>query len=154
MNRLGLFIATCGYVGYVPLAPGTWGSAAGLLLFYAIRASGSMVLEIAVIAAVLALGIWSGTVAERHFGRTDPGPVVVDEVAGMLITLALLPVTLTGAVVGFLLFRVLDIVKPWPSRGFEALPGGLGVMADDAMAAVYANLLMRGMMAVMPGWLT
>jgi phosphatidylglycerophosphatase A len=78
----------------------------------------------------------------------------MDEVVGMLITLALLPVNLTGAIVGFLIFRVLDVVKPWPSAGFEKLPGGLGVMADDGMAAVYGNLLMRGLIAVAPaGWL-
>jgi phosphatidylglycerophosphatase A len=72
----------------------------------------------------------------------------------MLITLALLPVTATGAFVGFLVFRVLDVVKPWPSAGFEKLPGGLGVMADDGMAAVYGNLIMRGLIALAPaGWL-
>jgi phosphatidylglycerophosphatase A len=71
-----------------------------------------------------------------------------------LITLALLPVNMTGAIVGFLIFRVLDVVKPWPSAGFEKLPGGLGVMADDGMAALYGNLLMRGLIWVAPaGWL-
>lgn len=152
MNRLGLFIATCGYLGYVPVAPGTFGSALGLLLFFAIRASGSPAVEIGTILAVLALGVWSGTVAEEHFGGVDPGPVVLDEVAGMLITLALLPVNAAGAIVGFFVFRLLDVVKPWPAGRLESLPGGLGVMADDAMAALYGNLLMRGAIAVTPGW--
>jgi phosphatidylglycerophosphatase A len=103
---------------------------------------------------LFAVGIWSGTVAEHHFGGIDPGPVVLDEVVGMLMTLALLPVNVTGAIVGFLVFRVLDVVKPWPSARFEKLPGGLGVMADDGMAAVYGNLLMRGLIAMTPpGWL-
>jgi len=79
----------------------------------------------------------------------------MDEVVGMLITLALLPVNVTGAIVGFLVFRILDIVKPWPSAGFEKLPGGWGVMADDGMAAIYGNLVMWGLLAVTPtGWLT
>lgn len=154
MQRLGLFVATCGYLGYVPIAPGTFGSAAGLAVFYAVRSTESVVVELAVIAVLFAVGIWSGTVAERHFGGIDPGPVVMDEVVGMLITLALLPVTMSGAVVGFVVFRVLDVLKPWPSAGFEKLPGGLGVMADDGMAAIYGNLVMRGLIAVAPaGWL-
>lgn len=154
MRRLGLFVATCGYVGYAPIAPGTFGSALGLVVFYAVRSAGSVSIELAAILAVFVLGIWAGTVAERHFGGIDPGPVVIDEVLGMLITLALLPVTLWGAIVGFLVFRVLDVIKPWPSARFEKLPGGLGVMADDGMAAIYGNLVMRGLIAVAPpGWL-
>ena len=152
MRRLGLFIATCGYLGYVPIAPGTFGSAAGLAVFYAVRSTGSVSVELTAIAVLFAIGVWSGTVAEHYFGGIDPGPVVLDEVVGMLITLALLPVNVTGAIVGFLIFRVLDVVKPWPSAGFEKLPGGLGVMADDGMAAVYGNLLMRGLIALTPGW--
>lgn len=151
MRRLGLFIATCGYLGYVPIAPGTFGSAAGLAVFYAVRSTGSVSVELAAIVVLFAIGIWSGTVAEHHFGGLDPGPVVLDEVVGMLITLALLPVNLTGAITGFLIFRVLDVLKPWPSAGFEKLPGGLGVMADDGMAALYGNLLMRGLIALAPG---
>ena len=154
MSRLGVFVATCGYLGYVPIAPGTFGSAAGLAVFLAVRSTGSVTVELATIVILFAIGIWSGTVAEHHFGGVDPGPIVLDEVVGMLITLALLPVTFTGAIVGFLVFRVLDVVKPWPSNGFEKLPGGLGVMADDGMAAVYGNLVMRGLIWLAPaGWL-
>lgn len=153
-HRLGVLVATCGYIGYAPVAPGTFGSAAGLVVFAAVRWSGSPVVELVTIAVLFAVGIWSGTVAEHHFGGVDPGPIVMDEVVGMLITLALLPVTPAGAIVGFFVFRILDIVKPWPSGGFEKLPGGLGVMADDGMAAVYGNLVMRGLIWVTPaGWL-
>ena len=152
MKRVGLFIATCGYLGYVPIAPGTFGSAAGLAVFFAVRSTGSVAVELAAIVVLFAIGIWSGTIAEHHFGGLDPGPVVLDEVVGMLITLALLPVNVTGAIVGFLVFRVLDVVKPWPSAQFEKLPGGLGVMADDGMAAIYGNLVMRGLIYLMPGW--
>lgn len=152
MNRLGLFVATCGYLGYVPVAPGTFGSVAGLAVFYAVRSTGSTGVELAAIVVLFAIGVWSGTVAEHHFGGIDPGPVVLDEVVGMLITLAWLPVNVAGAIVGFFVFRVLDVVKPWPSARFERLPGGLGVMADDGMAAIYGNLVMRGLIFMAPGW--
>jgi phosphatidylglycerophosphatase A len=154
VHRLGVFIATCGYIGYVPIAPGTFGSAVGLGVFAAVQSTASTGIELAAIGVVLALGIWSGTVAEHHFGGIDPGPVVIDEVFGMLITLAFLDVNATGAIVGFFVFRALDVVKPWPSAGFEKLPGGLGVMADDGMAAIYGNLVMRGLIWAAPaGWL-
>jgi phosphatidylglycerophosphatase A len=152
MNRLALFVATGGYVGYVPIAPGTFGSALGLGLLWGMRTVGDGRLEVLVIVLVLALGVWSGTVAERHAGRTDPGIVVIDEVAGMLMTMTLIPLTAISAVAGFLVFRALDILKPWPARRLEGLPGGFGIMADDAMAAVYGNLVMHGLRAVAPEW--
>jgi phosphatidylglycerophosphatase A len=154
MRRFALFISTCGYLGYAPVAPGTFGSAAGVAVFYLVRSTGSTAVEIGAIAALFALGVWAGTIAEHHFGGVDPGPIVLDEVVGMLITLFFLPVNGTGAFVGFLVFRVLDVVKPFPSARFEKLPGGLGVMADDGMAALYGNLAMRGLIALIPGWLT
>jgi phosphatidylglycerophosphatase A len=155
MRSLAVFLATCGYVGYAPLAPGTFGSAAGLAVFALVRTSGSHLVELGAIVVLFAAGVWSATVAEDHFGGVDPGPVVLDEVVGMLITLALLPVNLAGAIVGFLIFRVLDVVKPWPSGRFERLPGGLGVMADDGMAAIYGNVAMRILIALAPaGWLS
>jgi len=153
MDRLGVLCATCAYLGYVPIAPGTFGSALGLMLFWAVRSTGSAGIEAAVMAVLFAVGVWGGTVAERHFRGVDPGPVVIDEVFGMLVTLAFLPVSLTGAIVGFFVFRLLDIVKPWPARRFEALHGGLGIMADDGMAAIYGNLLMRALIVIAPGWL-
>lgn len=145
-------IATCGYVGYVPLAPGTAGSAVALVLVGAIRLTASAIFEIAVVAALAALGLWSAGVAERYFCRTDPGAVVIDEVVGMLITLLLLPVGLTGACIGFFVFRLLDIMKPWPARRLEALPGGFGIMADDVMVGVYGYLIMRALIGFAPAW--
>src|SRR5947208_7827891 len=143
---LGLAIATVFGVGYAPIAPGTFGSAAGLLVWWLLPAS--PVVQAIAIVAIFAAGSWAGSVAERHFGRSDPGQVVVDEVMGMLITLFLNPVGWAGALVGFLLFRVADIVKPFPANRLERLPGGVGVMADDGMAAVYANLALRLILAV------
>ncbi len=152
MKRLALFVATGGYVGYVPIAPGTFGSALGLFLLWAIRTVGDVGLEIVVLVLVLVLGVWSGSVAERYAGRVDPGIVVIDEVAGMLITMLLIPLTALSAFAGFLVFRALDILKPWPARRLERLPGGFGIMADDVMAAVYGNLVMHGLSAVVAGW--
>jgi phosphatidylglycerophosphatase A len=155
MRRLAVFLATCGYVGYAPVAPGTFGSAAGLVIFAFVRTSGSMSVELATIVVLFAIGVWSGTEAEQHFGGVDPGPIVLDEVVGMLITLALLPVNAMGAFVGFIVFRALDVVKPWPSGRFERLHGGLGIMADDGMAALYGNGVMRILVALTPaGWLS
>jgi phosphatidylglycerophosphatase A len=153
-ERLGVFVATCGYLGYVPVAPGTFGSLAGLVVLAAIRATGSAQIEFGVIALLFAVGVWGSGVAERHFARTDPGCVVIDEVVGMLLTVAFLPVGVWGAAVAFLVFRVFDIIKPWPARQFERLHGGLGIMADDVMAAVYGNLVVRGLLLVAPVWLT
>ena len=150
MRRLGLLLATCGYIGFAPVAPGTFGSAAGVALFYLVRAFGVPGAEPALIVALFAAGVWAATAAERQLGGTDPGPVVIDEVVGMLITLMWIPVTPLGAFVGFLVFRVLDVVKPWPSRQLESLHGGLGIMADDAMAAVYGQLVMRGLLLIAP----
>jgi phosphatidylglycerophosphatase A len=147
VNRIALAISTSLGVGYVPFAPGTFGSAAGLVLWALLPASPAV--QAAAIVLLFVVGSWSGSVAERHFQRTDPGQVVIDEVLGMLITLFLNPVGWVGAGAGFLLFRAADIVKPYPANRLERLPGGIGVMADDAMAAVYANLALRAALWVL-----
>jgi phosphatidylglycerophosphatase A len=154
LRRIGVFIATCAYVGYAPVAPGTFGSAIGLAVFYVVRHQRSATVEVAVIVALAAVGLWSATEAEHHFGGIDPGPVVIDEVIGMLITLAFIPVNLAGAIVAFLIFRFLDVVKPWPTRRLELLPGGFGVVLDDMMAGVYGNIVMWGLVRLMPATLT
>ena len=102
---------------------------------------------------MLAAGVWSGGGAEIALNRKDPGPVVIDEVLGMLITLALVPVTWTGVAVGFLLFRVFDVIKPFPAARMERLRGGSGIMLDDAVAGIYAHVALRACAWVAPGWL-
>jgi phosphatidylglycerophosphatase A len=141
MTRVALAFATVCGVGYAPIAPGTFGSAAGLLLWWLLPST--PVVQVGAIVALFVVGSWSGSVAERHFGRADPGQVVIDEVMGMLITLLLNPVGWKGAFAGFLIFRVADVIKPYPANRLERLPGGVGVMADDGMAAIYANLALR-----------
>jgi phosphatidylglycerophosphatase A len=153
MDRLALLTATAGYAGHFPVAPGTVGSAVGLVLFYAIRFAGGGLVEAAAILAIFVAGVWAAGVAERVYGRQDPGAVVIDEVLGMLVTLAFLPVSLTGALVGFLVFRAMDVVKPWPARSLERLHGGLGVMADDAMAGIYSYIVVRLACWAAPAWM-
>ena len=140
-----LALATVFGVGYVPLVPGTCGSAVGLLLWKVLPDSASV--HATAIVALFAIGSWSGGVAERHFAETDPAAVVIDEVMGMLITLFLNPVGWAGAIAAFLLFRIADVVKPFPANRLERLGGGIGVMADDAMAAIYANVALRAILA-------
>jgi len=152
VTRFAVFVATVAYCGYFPIAPGTVGSAAGLLVYLLVWWSHSPLVEVALIAGVFAAGTWAATEAERFFGGIDPGPVVIDEVLGMLITLAFMPVGLATALAGFLLFRIFDVIKPYPANRLERLHGGFGVMADDAMAAVYANLVLRGVVYLLPGW--
>tara|TARA_B100001146_G_scaffold185938_1_gene169358 strand:+ start:53 stop:517 length:465 start_codon:yes stop_codon:yes gene_type:complete len=154
MRQFALLISTVGYLGYVPVAPGTVGSFVGLVLFFFLKSTESIVVELGTIVLLLVVGVWASTVAERYFDQVDPAPVVIDETVGMLITLALLPVNFLGAFIGFLVFRVLDVTKPFPVANLEKLPRGFGVMADDGMAAVYGNLIMRGLLAVAPNWLS
>jgi phosphatidylglycerophosphatase A len=145
-TRLGLAIATSLGVGYAPIASGTWGSAAGLVLWALLPADTTT--QAVWIVGLFIVGSWAAGVTERYYGRTDPGEVVVDEVMGMLLTLFMTGVGWTGAVAGFFLFRLFDIVKPFPARRLEHLPGGVGVMADDAMAAIYANIALRVALAL------
>ena len=152
MTRLAVFLATAGYSGYFPIAPGTVGSAVGLLVYLLVWWTQSPLVEVALIAAAFLAGTWAATHAERFFGGIDPGPVVIDEVLGMLVTLAFIPVGIPGAVAGFFLFRVFDVIKPYPANRLEKFHGGFGIMADDAMAGVYANLSLRLLIWLLPAW--
>ena len=154
MIRLAVVVSTFGYIGFFPVAPGTIGSAAGLALYGVVRLFGVGTPEVVAILLLFGAGVASGNLAERHFGAIDPGPVVIDEVMGMLITLFAIPAGWGGALLGFLFFRILDIVKPYPASRAERLPGGLGMMADDAVAAIYANIALRGVWWMAPSWIT
>lgn len=153
MTRLAVLLATVAYCGYFPIAPGTVGSAAGLVVYLLVWWTRSPILEVGLIVLIFAIGMWAATHAERYFGGIDPGPVVIDEVLGMLVTLAFIPVGWSAALVGFFLFRVFDVIKPYPANRLETFHGGLGIMADDAMAGVYANLALRALMWLLPAWI-
>lgn len=149
-TRWALLFASAGYVGMAPVAPGTWGAAAGVGLLLLVRLAAEPLLEAVVLAVVLAGGVRAATLAERSSGRRDPGVIVIDEVAGMLIALFWIPVTWAGILVGFAAFRVFDVVKPFPARAAERLPAGWGVMADDVVAGLYAWVTVRAAAAVAP----
>lgn len=154
MERLAVFLSSFGYTGYAPFAPGTAGSVAGLVVYAAVRwwripPAG----EAALIAVLFGIGAWAATVAERHFALEDPGPVVIDEVVGMLVTLAFTSVGWSGAFAGFVYFRLFDILKPYPANRLERLGGGLGIMADDVMAGAYANLALQLTRRLFPDWI-
>jgi phosphatidylglycerophosphatase A len=147
-RSLAIWIATGLGSGYFPLAPGTAGSALGLALVIAFRQTSLTPLWLGVSLAAFAgllflVGVWSAGKAERVFGRVDPGQVVIDEVVGQIITFVATPrVTWRGLLVGFILFRVFDIVKPFPAGGAERIPGGWGIMMDDLIAGLYSLLVL------------
>jgi phosphatidylglycerophosphatase A len=154
MRRFAVFICSFGYIGFFPIAPGTAGSAAGVVVYLICRGFASPYFELSLIILCFAAGLALTRPCEEDLRCVDPGPVVIDEVMGMLITLLLIPVGWGGLLLGFLLFRALDVVKPFPARQLERLHGGLGVMADDAMAGIYANVLLRGAVYLAPNWLS
>jgi len=149
LSRGARALATGAGSGCSPFAPGTAGSAVGLLLFWPMQRL-TVPGQLLVVAAVLVTGTLAATHVALRAGAKDPGIVVVDEVVGQWVSLLLHPFTLTTAVLGFLLFRLTDVVKPYPARDLERLPGGVGIMADDVMAGIYANLLLRVMLLVWP----
>lgn len=153
MNQFALAFATFGYVGYFPIAPGTAGSLAALVLFAAVRWVGVPAFELGTIVVVLIGGIWAANASEHVLGQKDPGAIVIDEVLGMLMTLALLPVSNFGIFAGFVLFRLFDVVKPFPAGRLEHLKGGPGVMLDDAVAGIYAHIALRLLALLVPTWL-
>ena len=152
MTSLGVGIATVGGVGWFPVAPGTAGSAVGVAIYLLTRAW-SAPAQVAVLSGITLVGLWAASVAEVELKKEDPGPVVIDEVAGQLLTLLLTGVGWKGAIVGFFIFRVLDIIKPFPARRLERLHGGLGIMADDLMAGLYGlGLMMLLVRFVIASW--
>jgi phosphatidylglycerophosphatase A len=139
IDRLAIVIATAGGAGYSPVAPGTAGTLVAAVLLWLVPLSTGALL--AATALVIAVGIWAGARVERAAGRKDPGVVVIDEVAGMMISVLAVPRTVPVLVAAFVLFRVFDVVKPPPAHRLQALPGGLGIMVDDLIAGAYALLV-------------
>jgi phosphatidylglycerophosphatase A len=149
LDFLARFVATGFFSGYSPFAPGTAGSAVGLLLFIPL-AWASWSVQIGICVLVFFVGVVAASRVARLVGLEDPGIVVVDEVLGMWLSILGLPFTPLVALLGFLLFRVLDVVKPYPASALEHLPRGWGIMADDVAAGLYANLLLRIFLLVWP----
>jgi phosphatidylglycerophosphatase A len=153
LDRLGYQIATGFGAGHAPVAPGTFGAAEGVVLFFILNAivnqrlmlapRGSLAALAVINVALYALGVWASNRAIAATGLKDPSVAVIDEVSGQLIAMTPLIVSWSpaGVALSFVLFRAFDIFKPYPIRKLEGLPGGLGVMSDDALAGLYAAVL-------------
>jgi phosphatidylglycerophosphatase A len=148
LSRLATVIATWFGCGLVPKAPGTVGSIGAIPLYLLVARGGQVGVAVAAV-LVTAVGVWAASVVARERGLKDPQVVVVDEVAGMLVTmLPLRVVSWQGVLAGLVIFRVLDVLKPWPIRRLEALPGGWGIVMDDVGAGVVGAALMAGLVAL------
>ena len=146
---MAVLVATVFGAGYSPVAPGTVGSAVTVLLLWLIPFSrGGLVLFLVV---VIAVGTWAAHIAERRLGGKDPGAIVIDEVAGMTLSVVLFPLTPAVLLGGFVLFRIFDVVKPPPAHASQRLGGGVGVMIDDLIAGLYACAVLAANRAAL-GW--
>jgi len=148
VHFLPRMVATVGFIGYSPLAPGTMGSLAIALVFLLLPPYLKIWPQVIFLLILFAVAIWSAqkmAAAHRQVtsGKIDPQEVVIDEVMGMAVALAFLPLNFKTIGLGFLLFRILDVTKPFPVRHFEKLPGGWGIVMDDVMAGIYANVGLR-----------
>ncbi len=153
-NRpIALLVATGFGAGWSPIAPGT----AGTLVAVPPALLAARLLSPAAFAAVTAVltlvAVWSAHAAAPILGAKDPRPVVIDEVAGYFVTLLFLPPTALVLAAAFFLFRLADVVKPYPARRVEAWPGGLGIVADDIVAGLYANLVLRAGLLAAARWI-
>ena len=142
MRHLITFLATGCYAGKIPVAPGTWGTLVGVL-FYLLIGHLLLPIYIVTVLAFIAVSIWISGFAQKIFEDEDPQEVVIDEIAGFLVTMAFHEPKFWTIVFGFVLFRVFDIVKPFPVRWIEnKFRDGRGIVLDDVFAGVYANILL------------
>jgi phosphatidylglycerophosphatase A len=143
MDRLILFIATGFGSGYLPKAPGTWGSLVGVALWFGLRDL-ALLPYLGVTAAIFVVGTLCAGSAEKIVDRADPGLVVVDEIVGQLLALLAAPHHPVAALLAFLTFRVFDILKPFPANWLDRhIHGGLGIMLDDVVAGLYSLLVLQ-----------
>jgi phosphatidylglycerophosphatase A len=147
--KLAQVVASAGGAGYSPVAPGTAGSLVAVVILWLVPFSQTGLVIFFV--AVTLLGTWAADVVERASGKKDPGTIVVDEVAGMALGVLVLPLTVPVLLAGFVLFRVFDVLKPFPANRLQALPGGIGVMTDDLVAGLYTLGILLAVRAV-TGW--
>ncbi len=148
LGKTGLVLATWFGTGFMPVAPGTFGSIAAIPLVFCLNELG-VLYGSCILVMVIGIGIWAGGKSEKLLGRNDPSEVVIDEVAGFLLTMFLLPSSWQYLVLGFFLFRFFDILKPYPIKKTERLRGGLGIVMDDLVAGLYAHLGLRIILLVM-----
>jgi len=150
MDRLIMFIATGACSGYLPKAPGTWGSAVGVALWFGLR-NLALTHYLAVVAALFVIGTACAGSAEKIVDQGDPGLVVIDEIVGQLIALTAAPAHPIAVAAAFLLFRLFDIVKPFPAGWLDRhIHGGIGIMLDDVVAGIYALLVLQAGLQLLP----
>ena len=142
MRHVHIIISTFFYSGFSPFAPGTAGTLAFLPFYWLFFSKLGWYYYVPALIVIYFAGVWSSNYAAVIFKEKDPGKVVIDEVAGYMITMLFIPFTLKRMIVGFFIARILDIIKPYPARQLEGLRGGNGIMADDAMSGIYGNILM------------
>lgn len=141
-----MFLATGCYIGNISFAPGTFGSVLGLPLCFFLSTIDFSIAVLLILIFILC-AIWVANEAEKILKTKDPGCIVIDEIAGIILTLFGLPFNMTSVIAGFLIFRALDIWKPYPIRYFEKrLSGGLGIVMDDVVAGLLSNLILRGIL--------
>jgi phosphatidylglycerophosphatase A len=144
-----MFLATGAHVGRIPFASGTFGSLVGLPIVYLLSRT-DWVVALILTAILVLFSVWIASLAERQLNAKDPGCIVIDEIAGMCVTMLAIPLTLTTCLAGFFLFRIFDVIKPPPARLMESrLPGGWGVVMDDVVAGIMANIVLRIWVALM-----
>ena len=142
-ERAVLFLATGFFVGTVPFAPGTFGSIIGLPICFLISKLNFLFAGVFALVFVL-FTVWVAAAASKILEKEDPAEIVIDEIAGLIVTLVGIPFTAGTAVAGFVIFRAFDILKPFPIRTLEEkVPGGAGIVLDDVMAGIYANIILR-----------
>ena len=150
MRSLVLFLASAGYIGYIPIASGTFGSLVGIPLFFgfdALRSTSAMLYLLTFVAGVAA-ACWIAGQAEELLHEHDSHKIVIDEVAGYLAATLFLTPTWTHALLAFVIFRALDVIKPFPAGYIDAnVPGGYGVVLDDVVSGFYANAALRVLIA-------
>ena len=138
-----MFLATGAYVGRIPFASGTFGSLVGLPIVYLLSLVDWRLAAI-LTAALILFSVRVADLAEKQLKAKDPGCIVIDEIAGMCVAMLAIPLTLTTGIAGFFLFRIFDIIKPPPARQMETiLNGGWGVVMDDVVAGIMANIVLR-----------
>jgi len=153
-RKISLFLATGCFLGFIPGAPGTYGSLAATVSFYLIYRFSHRVLpelHLSILGVIVIVGVVTSAEASLRLGSEDPPEVVIDEVAGQVLTFLFLPVSSWNLILGTALFRIFDIWKPYPIRRLESLKNGVGIMADDLLAGVYSNIVLRLVNAMIHG---
>jgi len=144
MHLVAEYIATFFKSGRLPKAPGTWGSLAAIVPLVFLNTHSVIYAIITV--AIFGVGVWASTVVVKSTQTKDPGFVVIDEVCGMFVTFLWIELNVMSVIIGFALFRLFDIFKPYPIKRLEQFPEGYGIMLDDVMAGIYANVLLRAVL--------